>query len=222
MTGSTDAFPIRSHVDATAGNGWAIVGDGGQAASDHSHGGIQSLGKAAAGCDDESKAAALDEGATSPPSDTVIGKKRKLDSVDEMQGLRNQTFNDITGGSEAIVPSGPSMVKMDRFNAIRTTAEVPAEGAGLRGEDMPVDEIPREAGDEDVSKQLTVSAPKKLCIRHLRMADEGITARLQRVSDMHGIGAVGSLLALRSSTISVISGDGPEVRLAAKIGRAHV
>lgn len=91
-------------------------------------------------------------------------------------------------------------------SALRHVSEIPAEGAGLRGSDahVPAGAAESSSGvdalmnDGESTNGALATAPsgwkignassfappaaKRLCIRHQRMADEGVTARLQRVS----------------------------------------
>lgn len=181
MISSAEPFPIRSHIDTTAGEGWAIVRterDSGKSEIGGCPGSSPLLDKP-----DMSEGEMDTIGRATNLPDQVNGKKRKLNE-EQMEGLRDQQFSDVTTSEMAMDRDGPSSsAQKERFNAIRTTAEVPAEGAGLRGEDTPVDEpAGSTGGHQAISTQLNVNAPKKLCIRHLRMADEGTTAKLQRVS----------------------------------------
>lgn len=185
MIGEVAAFPLRPDSNITSGDGWSILSA------------PEEVGKRKSSIDEDAALAAsrvtfsngskeidrtceMDE--TSPR-----GKKRRLDE-EQMTSLVDKTFNDSTYPPNLDRIEAPSPAQMDRFNAIRTTADVPAEGAGLRGKDVAVGEKDAESGEgsngQPTSPLLAASnAPKKLCIRHLRMADEGTTAKLQKVSN---------------------------------------
>jgi hypothetical protein len=126
--------------------------------------------------------------ATDASTKEPTAKKRKLHEA-EMESLRDQTFCDSTDPSTIPASNGSSTPnKMGRFQAMRTTADIPSEGAGLRGKDADVDEeMQVDKSNATTSLPLLAGAQSKLCIRHQRMADEGTTAKLQKVSTVENL-----------------------------------
>lgn len=183
MIGDVVAFPLRPDSNVTSGDGWSILAA------------PEDVGKRKTSINEDAAIAASRvtfSNNSSKDNDqncemnrkpsSPRGKKRRLDE-EQMTSLVDKTFSDSTYPPTLNQTDAPSPVQMDRFNAIRTTADVPAEGAGLRGKDVAVGEKDKDSTNGHPTSLLTASnAPKKLCMRHLRMADEGTTAKLQKVS----------------------------------------
>jgi hypothetical protein len=176
---SEAAFALQPQTEVTSGAGWSILSAADLAAQN----GMQVDNEAASSTSQLTPPASIEE---IDPSTNLegspLGKKRKRDDA-SMTDLRDRTFSDSTHLNPSSSSNADSSAKMDRFQAIRTTADVPAEGAGLRGNDAPLGGFDNEG--KGLTSPLLAGAPtKKLCIRHQRMADEGTTAKLQRVSDI--------------------------------------
>ena len=193
----TPSLNGRPHSDVDAGVGWSMV------STNASHKVDWTEGK---GCETDPHSGSLQ--VTREPQtasaidalDSPKGKKRKVDE-EQMASLRDTTFCDSTVDDAGKEVDGSSSAKKGRFNAMRTTAGVPAEGAGLRGKDVPVDEhvhgqigVPA-SQDYQGAASLLPGTQRKLCIRHQQMADEGTTAKMQRVSAWAWYGGVCNLLA---------------------------
>ncbi|UZJ55224.1 hypothetical protein CBS101457_004544 [Exobasidium rhododendri] len=169
------AISLRRQPDSNAGVGWSMV----TAAKDERKNGSGvdvACGSSQSGQSDAMDHDDVDLGTHA--NDPSTGKKRKLNE-EQMETLRDQTFSDSTREAHS---DGPSLAKMGRFNAIRTTADKPAEGAGLRGNDLPLGKIENHSGSK-VTSPLLAASQHNLCIRHQRMADEGTTVKLQRSID---------------------------------------
>jgi hypothetical protein len=177
MIGQVAATPLPPQSEVNSGVGWSML-TAAEIAAQNDH------DTASSSKPQLTPPASLEE---IEPSTNLgeghLGKKRKLDEAG-MVSLRDTTFCDSTRPSPRQTSTAESVAQLDRFNAIRTTADVPAEGAGLRGNDAPVGESSSGSQSNGLTSSLLAGASsKKLCIRHQRMADEGTTAKLQRVSD---------------------------------------
>lgn len=126
------------------------------------------------------------------------GKKRKLEEEDDhVEALRTKQFCDSSRPETVGSPHRSSFSKTSASQSssslLRAAATGgPAEGRGLRGVDAEVNTEVDECGSFKLPtiKSLTTpgeigskNPPNKMCIRHQSMADEGKTAKLQKVSN---------------------------------------
>lgn len=187
MVGQVAALPLRPQSEVNSGVGWSMLTAAEVAAGNEMQ--IDSSTASSSNAQFTSPTSIEEMATTTNLDNGHTGKKRKLDEA-EMASLRETTFSDSTKPDARRSSTAESAAQMDRFNAIRTTADVPAEGAGLRGNDAPFQESSSGNQSNGLTSPLLAGAPtKKLCIRHQRMADEGTTAKLQRVSDLDAAGA---------------------------------
>lgn len=137
------------------------------------------------------------EGQTRSVSTSPKGKKRKLEEDDHhVEALRTKQFSD-SSRPESV--GSPHRISFSKTSASQSSSSLlraaatggPAEGRGLRGVDAEVNTEADECGSFKLPtiRSLTTpgdfasnNTPNKMCIRHQSMADEGKTARLQKVS----------------------------------------
>lgn len=134
-----------------------------------------------------------DDGHSKSPSE----KKRKFEEEDDhVEALRTKQFSD---SSRPGIVGSPPRSSISKASALQSSSNLlraagtggPAEGRGLRGIDAEVNTDADECGSFKLPtiKSLTtpgeggaINPPNKMCIRHQSMADEGKTAKLQKVS----------------------------------------
>lgn len=139
--------------------------------------------------------------------DTIRGPSEKIRCTKDLDTSRRPRSGSLHAlqveGLGTNTPRSGRFADSSPASALRHVSEVPAEGAGLRGSDAHVPAVATDNNETHMADShpvdgMLASAPagwkigdassfappsaKRLCIRHQRMADEGVTARLQKVS----------------------------------------